>query len=59
MGIVDNIRKRMTGADSYEDTYEDDGYYADNFGSYENDDADMTMSGAAPAGGIRCRWRRR
>jgi len=53
MGIVDNIKKRMGGMadDSYDEGYEDDGYYADNFGSYENDDADMTM-GAAPAGGV-------
>lgn len=56
MGIVDNIRKRMGGNvadDNYDDAYEDDGYYADNFGSYENDDSDMTMnSGAAPAAGV-------
>lgn len=53
MGIVDNIKKRMGGLadDSYDEAYEDDGYYADNFGSYENDDADMTV-GAAPVGGV-------
>ena len=40
MGIVDNIRKRMGGNvadDNYDDAYEDDGYYADNFGSYEGE----------------------
>ncbi len=56
MGIVDNIRKRMGGVadDNYDEAYEDDGYYADNFGSYEGDDSDMTTvnSGAAPAGGL-------
>ncbi len=54
MGIVDNIKKRMGGLadDSYDEAYEDDGYYADNFGSYENDEADMGMSGAAPVGGV-------
>ncbi len=54
MGIVDNIRKRMGGNvadDNYDDAYEDDGYYADNFGSYEGDDSDMNM-GAAPAAGV-------
>ncbi len=53
MGIVDNIKKRMGGLgdDGYDEAYEDDGYYADNFGSYENEDADMTV-GAAPAGGV-------
>ncbi|MBR4070954.1 MAG: cell division protein SepF [Clostridia bacterium] len=54
MGIVDNIKKRMGGMvdDNYDEGYEDDGYYADNFGSYENDEADMSMGGAAPAGGV-------
>jgi cell division inhibitor SepF len=54
MGIVDNIKKRMGGVadDNYDDAYEDDGYYADNFGSHEGEDSDMTMSGAAPAAGV-------
>lgn len=53
MGIVDNIKKRMGGIeDSYDDTYEDDGYYSDSFGSYENEDSDVTMAGAAPAAGV-------
>ncbi|MBQ7836909.1 MAG: cell division protein SepF [Clostridia bacterium] len=55
MGIVDNIRKRMGGNvadDNYDDAYEDDGYYADNFGSYESDDSDMNMGGAAPSAGV-------
>ena len=54
MGIVDNIRKRMGGNvadDNYDDAYEDDGYYADNFGSYEGEESDMNM-GAAPAAGV-------
>ena len=53
MGIVDNIKKRMGGVadDNYDEAYEDDGYYADNFGSYEGEDSDMTM-GAAPAAGV-------
>ena len=52
MGIVDNIRKRMTGADSYEDTYEDDGYYADSFGSYEATEETEMNAGVAPAAGV-------
>ena len=54
MGIVDNIRKRMGGNiadDNYDDAYEDDGYYADNFGSYEGEESDMNM-GAAPSAGV-------
>ena len=54
MGIVDNIRKRMGGNvadDNYDDAYEDDGYYADNFGSYEGEESDMNM-GATPAAGV-------
>ncbi|MCI8610689.1 MAG: cell division protein SepF [Clostridiales bacterium] len=36
MGIVDNIKKRMGGAeDAYDDAYNDDGYYSESFGSYE------------------------
>ena len=50
MGIVDNIKKRMGGAeDAYDDAYNDDGYYSESFGSYEepedmNAPADNTMS---------------
>ncbi len=36
MGIVDNIKKRMSGGeDNYDDAYNDDGYYSESFGSYE------------------------
>ena len=48
MGIVDNIKKRMGGAeDAYDDAYNDDGYYAESFGSYEEPediDTSSTMS---------------
>ena len=51
MGIVDNIKKRMAGAQEqpeYDDAYADDGYYSDTFGSYE--DAEDTDAGmAAPS----------
>lgn len=52
MGIVDNIRKRMTGTDSYEDTYEDDGYYAESFGTYDAPEETEVNAGVAPAGGV-------
>lgn len=37
MGIVDNIKKRMNGAEEegYDEAYNDDDYYADSFGLYE------------------------
>lgn len=46
MGIVDNIKKRMGGAeDAYDDAYNDDGYYAESFGSYEEpEDMDTASS---------------
>jgi len=56
MGIVDNIKKRMAGANAeqteYDDAYADDGYYSDTFGTYdEGDEADMgAVPGAAPMG---------
>ncbi len=57
MGIVDNIKKRMGGAeDAYDDAYNDDGYYSESFGSYEepedmNAPADNTMSSASVSTG--------
>ncbi len=52
MGIVDNIKKRMTGNDVYDDSYEDDGYYSESFGSYEAaEEADMN-AGVAPSAGV-------
>ena len=48
MGIVDNIKKRMAGAQDqmdYDDAYADDGYYSESFGSYEEaDDVDTGVS---------------
>ena len=56
MGIVDNIKKRMAGAQDqvdYDDAYADDGYYADKFGSYdEPEDTDAGMTAQAPIGGM-------
>ena len=56
MGIVDNIKKRMAGAQDqvdYDDAYADDGYYADTFGSYdEPEDTDAGMTAQAPIGGM-------
>lgn len=53
MGIVDNIKKRMGGAeDAYDDAYNDDGYYAESFGSYEEPediDTSSTISGGMNA----------
>ena len=42
MGIVDNIKKRMNGTDEegYDEAYNDEGYYSDSFGSYEDVPAD-------------------
>lgn len=57
MGIVDNIKKRMGGAeDAYDDAYNDDGYYSESFGSYEepeemNAPADNNMSSASVSTG--------
>ncbi len=57
MGIVDNIKKRMGGAeDAYDDAYNDDGYYSESFGSYEepekmNAPADNNMGGASVSTG--------
>lgn len=38
MGIVDNIKKRMNGTEDegYDEAYNDEDYYADSFGSYED-----------------------
>ena len=39
MGIVDNIKKRMSGAEdeeSYDEAYNDDEYYNDSFGAYDD-----------------------
>ncbi len=52
MGIVDNIKKRMSANEEadYED-YTDDGYYSESFGSYEeNEDMDAGMSSAMGTG---------
>lgn len=55
MGIVDNIKKRMTGGvedDNYDDNYADDGYYGDNFGAYDDTPAeDVSAQGYAPLSG--------
>ena len=53
MGVLDNIKKRMSGADEndYDDAYTDDGYYSESFGSYdEADDVDTGVSTAAGTG---------
>ena len=56
MGIVDNIKKRMAGAQDqmdYDDAYADDGYYSDTLGSYdEPEDTDAGMTAQAPMGGM-------
>lgn len=46
MGMIDNIKKRMTGTEEgYDDTYNDDGYYSESFGTYdEPEDTDNGMS---------------
>lgn len=47
MGIVDNIKKRMAGNEepAYDESYNDDGYYSESFGSYEDgDDAENGVS---------------
>ena len=47
MGIVDNIKKRMAGNDNadYDEAYNDDGYYSESFGSYDdNEDVDTGVS---------------
>ena len=40
MGIVDNIKKRMSANEEneYDNAYDDDGYYSESFGSYEETD---------------------
>ena len=47
MGIVDNIKKRMSGAEdeeSYDEAYNDDEYYNDSFGAYDDGaDADLSL----------------
>lgn len=52
MGIVDNIKKRMGGAeDAYDDAYNDDGYYSESFGSYEEpEEMDTAAAGNMNAG---------
>ncbi len=53
MGIVDNIKRRMNGAedDVYDENYADDGYYSENFGSYDDPvDAEPAPSAGAPYG---------
>ncbi len=53
MGVLDNIKKRMSGADEneYDDAYNDDGYYSESFGSYEEaDEVDTGVSTAAGTG---------
>ena len=47
MGIVDNIKKRMSANEEneYDNAYDDDGYYSESFGSYEEaDDVDTGVS---------------
>lgn len=53
MGVLDNIKKRMSGAEEneYDDAYTDDGYYSESFGSYEEaDEVDAGVSTAAGTG---------
>ncbi|MDD6095130.1 MAG: cell division protein SepF [Clostridia bacterium] len=53
MGIVDNIKRRMNGAeeDVYDENYADDGYYSENFGSYDDPaDPEPAVSSGAPYG---------
>lgn len=54
MGIVDNIKKRMNGPedDVYDESYADDGYYSENFGSYEEpmEPAEPAVPSSAPYG---------
>lgn len=54
MGIVDNIKRRMNGAeeDVYDENYADDGYYSENFGSYDEpaDSEPAPVAGGAPYG---------
>lgn len=53
MGIVDNIKRRMNGAedDVYDENYADDGYYSENFGSYDDPaDSEPAVSAGAPYG---------
>lgn len=51
MGIVDNIKKRMSANDNdnYDEAYNDDGYYSESFGSYE-DEADVDAGAGMSAG---------
>ncbi len=52
MGIVDNIKKRMNGPEDegYDEAYNDDDYYADSFGSYEDVAAEDESIGAVSTG---------
>ena len=54
MGIVDNIKKRMSGAEdeeSYDEAYNDDEYYNDSFGAYDDGaDADNGMNASTGMG---------
>lgn len=54
MGIVDNIKKRMNGTDDeevYGEAYNDDEYYNDSFGSYDDGmDADGTVGASTGMG---------
>lgn len=46
MSVLDNIKKRMGGAEDegYDETYNDDDYYSDTFGSYEDTVAEEDVS---------------
>lgn len=52
MSIVDNIKKRMNGAEDegYDEAYNDDDYYADSFGSYEDVPAEDDGMGSVSTG---------
>lgn len=53
MGIVDNIKKRMNGEEDevYDEAYADDGYYSENFGSYDDPvEQEPAMQTGAPYG---------
>lgn len=54
MSVLDNIKKRMGGAeeDGYDETYNDDDYYSDTFGSYEDTAAEDDASSMNNMGGV-------
>ena len=57
MGIVDNLKRRMNGDEEevYDESYADDGYYSENFGSYDepvDNEPPMTSGGSFGSSGI-------